>query len=197
MESYFSNEIAVTAIIITWFIYRFGIWSKRISVLNSIQKELELHKDWVNPEYTTNVSYDPSWKDLGYVVFKISTVAIDNAITQGNDVLLNKDLLESLIGYRQRVVQFNQLIDEAINFQSNPELWDKPTKKLQNRMLELTCQVHWYGIGDSKQPLTHTYLKLTKQNLQKELDSKFIPLIWLITNINFFGIKKTRIWRYI
>lgn len=197
MDFYNTNLIALAAIVITWLTYRFGIWSKRNSILSSIQKELELHKGWVGTEYTTKVSYDPSWKQLGYVVFKISTIAIDNAISQGSDVFLNKDLLESLIGYRQRVIQFNQLIDETMEFQSNPELWKNPTKKLKDRMHDLTCQVHWYGIGDSKQPLTYTYFQLTKYNLQKELDSKIIPIIWLITNVNIFWIKKLKIWRYI
>lgn len=193
-----TNLIAIIALIVTWIVFRMTAWSKRQSTVKGVASELDLHKHWVGNEYTTAITFDPTWKFLNYVVFRISTVAIDNAIAQGDEVLLNKKLIERLVGYRQRAIQLNQLIDVAAQFQSNGELWkSNPTSSHKHRMHDLICQMHWYGIGDSKGDSAYKHFKLLEVELLKESNSKFLPLIWFFTGINIFWIKRLPIWRYI
>ncbi len=186
-----SDVLAVISILIAWVIYRLGVWIQRRAVLKSIGDEINLHANWVESEYSTNKTFDPAWKSPTYVVFKLSTTAIDYAIQSGPSLFLNDSLITALVGYKQRVNQFNQLIDAAMTYQANLELWVKnPKKRTLDRMHELTCQVHWYGIGDKNEDLTHAHFKYLQSELQKEIDSKIFPLIWLITNVNLFWLKK-------
>jgi|GEM_PF-2669668 len=185
-----SNIIAIAAILIGWVIYRLNLWVQRKAILYSVAEELKLHGSWVNSEYS-NGDIDPSWHQKGYVVFKLSTVAIDNAIAQGSGLFLNIEVIPHLTGYRQRVIQFNQLIDLSLTYQSNVDLWKKTTNVyVEKRMFELICQIHWYGISNRNKPFAYTYFNKVNTELNKELSSHIIPLIWLLFNINFFPIKK-------
>jgi hypothetical protein len=187
-----SNLIAVIAILVGWLIWRLGVWTQRRSVIDSLTKELDLHKGWVGNQYYNGIiPAGSNWHLLSYVVFKLSTEAVDNAIAQGPSLFLNKQLITQLIGYRQRVNQFNQLVDAAMDFQANPDIWKpRPNRALVKRMLDLTCQIHWYGISNSNEPLTYTYFVLVNQELEIEKSTKVLPFLWFLLGINLLGVKR-------
>lgn len=194
MESFYNLLSSTTflTILAAWIIYRVGVWNERNNILEGIKKEIDLHKSWVgNPYYDGVIPQNSNWHHKNYVVFKLSTVAIDNAIEKGPGIFLNNNLLNQLIGYRQQINQFNQLIDVAMMFQSNSELWkSKPDKSLELRMVEVTEQIHWYGINNSNKPFAYRYFKSVTKELKLERESKVLPIIWLLLNINLFSIKR-------
>lgn len=190
-----SNWITILTIFAAWLIFRLGVSLERKSILDGLVKELDLHKNWMGNQYPDQiVPIGSSWNQLNYVVFQLSTVAIDNAIARGPHLFLNRQLMTELIGYRQMVNQFNQLIEVQQTFQANIELWDRSQARVnrlvRNRMLDLTGQIHWYGISDSSKLFGYTYFQAVNKELIEENKSKIAPIIWAVTNINLFWFKK-------
>lgn len=195
--NYISNQsnqgqLALFAIIASWLIYRLGVWTERNRVLLSLSKELELHAAWLNSSYEDGKVADPGWNEKSYIVFKLSTVATDHAITVGPNLFLNKNLIESMVGYRQRVSQFNQLIEAAMIYQANYDLWTRGSEDVDLHMMNLTGQIHWYGIGtnNSNRQFGHYYYLKVKHELQQEQSSIFLPILWFLTNLNLFRVKR-------
>lgn len=179
--------------LITWIFYRIGKADERNTVLESFAKEIGIHSQWMSNQYPDHVFTDSNWRNLNYIVFKLSTVAIDNAISKGPSLFLNKDLVTELVIYRQLVNNFNQIIESAQQFQSGSDLWKnkKPPKKLADRMAELTGLIHWYGIGNSMQSSSaHNAFDRINHNLQDERNTRIIGMIWFITSINLFRFKR-------
>lgn len=186
------GPLAFFAIVISWLIYRLGVWAERDRVLLSLSKELELHGSWLSSSYEDGKVLAP-WKEKSYVVFKLSTVAVDNAIVVGPSLFLNSSLIESLVGYRQRINQFNQLIDSAMTYQANSGLWQKENQGIEDdRMTMLTGLVHWYGIGvnNPERPFGHFYYLQVRKEIESERSSIFLPIVWFLTGFNFFKFKK-------
>jgi hypothetical protein len=186
-----AGVLALLALVAAWIIFRIDRWSERRGVLRGVEAELAMHALWVGNQYSEKDR--GSWPNPDYTVFKLATVAIDNAIARGPSLFLNRDLSTSLIMYRQVVSHFNQWIDKLMAFQANPELWVKtPSPDLVKSAVQLIEALHIAGIGDAS--LQHPpaaylhYVQVTNQ-LQRENDSKVLPLIWLVIGINLFGPK--------
>lgn len=183
----------IAAFLVAWTFYRLAKREERSIILESLTKELNLHSYWMNGQYFTSIFSDPSWKDPKYIVFKLSTIAIDNAISKGALIFLNKDLVLDLTVYKQKVSQFNQLVDAAQQFQSNINLWQRKNinKKLLVRMAELTGTIHWYGVGNSSESYSaHNAFMRVHLALEEEKNTKLFWFIWLLFAINLFRIKK-------
>jgi len=116
-----AGVIALLALLVAWLVYRVDHWSERRGVIRGLEAELDMHGSWVGNQYCEKDR--GSWPNPDYMVFKLSTVAVDNAIARGPSLFLNRDLSTSLIRYRQVVSHLNQLIDKQMAFQANPDLW--------------------------------------------------------------------------
>lgn len=128
--------------------------------------------------------------DLTKMVYKLGTVGIDNAVTRGGSLLLNRDLLRALVSYRQVVGHLNQSIDSAMALQANPELWlAGPPKALVNRMIDLTDAIHLFAIGDDAMGQANAWFGVLQAELSKERRTRVLPIIWILTGINLLPLK--------
>src|SRR5207247_10713296 len=91
--------------------------------------------------------------DWHKIVFKLSTVATDNAIQVGPSLFINQNLVRALVQYRQRANQLNQLIDDVAAFRAPPELWipSQSRDELRKQLGILVQMVHMSGIADEVQ----------------------------------------------
>lgn len=181
----------VITVIAAWVIYRLGVWNERSNVLRALKSELSIQELWLRTSWPKE--RDSELKDIGYFVYKITTTSVDNAIVRGSTLLLNRNLIDSLVAYRQAIDNLNQLIDASRSFQSNVELWDKSKKStdIKDRMLTLVRAIHSEGIADNNKPAAHSAFSRLEAQIKKEKDSKFIPIFWLATNINLFPLKES------
>lgn len=163
-------------------------------MLEGLRNELSLHKAWVGTAYPGTMH--GTWTDPSYLVHKLGTVAIDDAIVRGPGVLLNPQLGINLVVYRQVVGQFNQLIDEAMLFQANAELWRaNPPQAITDRMIELIEAVHIAGIGDlTAQKAAHWYFTQTETELLRELNYRALPIVWAVTGLNLLFVSDWGRW---
>ncbi len=181
-----AGVLALLALVAAWIIYRIDRWSERGGVIRGLVAELDMHGQWVGNQY--GESHRGSWPDPDYLVFKLVTVAVDNAIARGPSLFLNRDLSTSLVMYRQVVGHFNQLIERLMAFQATPELWSPhPPAHVVAYAVGLIESVHIGGIGDGslqgRAAAYVFYMQMTHQ-LSRERDSKILPVIWLVTGIN-------------
>jgi hypothetical protein len=149
--------VAIAAIVAAWLIYRQQQATERQGLVEAVFAELRLHSAWVGSSYEL-LCWPP--KDIWWsreqmatrqpvpLVNRLSTVATDAAIDRGPAMFINPSLVLALVGYRQRVGQFNQLIDNAMAFQASPELWEKGAAgELWDHFAWITAWIHWVGIG--------------------------------------------------
>jgi hypothetical protein len=131
-----------------------------------------------------------SWNP-DYLVFKLVTVATDNAIARGPGLFLNRDLTTALVSYRQVIGHLNQLIDKATDFQVVAELWRSPQPADQVLAAkQLVESVHIVGIGNEgleQKPAAFQFFKLVTEQLRIENESRVIRWTWAITAVNVGG----------
>lgn len=189
-----AEKVALLGAIVVWLVYRADRWSQRRGLLVGVVNEVSLHKPWIGNAYPANLR--GSFKDPTHMVYKVGTVAIDDAIVRGASLLLNRQLFDSLVVYRQVVGNFNQLIDQAMSFQANPELWTaNPPQGMVDHMLELIEGVHLLGIGDLTNKASHWMLvKQVEPALDDELASQVVPVIWAVTGVNLFFLRHWEEW---
>lgn len=180
---------------VAWFVYRSSVSGERKGVLDALRKELELHESWVSTSYVRGHPPVGWWETnpLG-IVFKLSTVAIDAAIATGPSLFLNRHLVTALAGYRQRVQDFNQLIDRAMAFQaSNSELYRRfPSRRVVARMKHLWGAVHYGGVGHGDENLSgegqgqaNYYYRQVIAELRREENHRIRYFIWLVAGLRF------------
>src|SRR5207249_1688527 len=137
----------------------------------------KMHEGWVGNAYGEDSR--GSW-DADYMVYKLSTVAIDNGIARGPGLFLNRDLTVILVRYRQVVGHLNQLIDKATDFQVVAELWRNPRPPDQVKAAQqLVESVHIQGIGDASlqhKPAAHLFFKLVMEQVRLEKDSHILRI---------------------
>lgn len=191
-----AGVLALLALVAAWLIYRIDRWSERRGVIRGLEAELTMHGQWVGNPYGEKDR--GSWPNPDYMVFKLATVAVDNAIARGPSLFLDRHLSTSLIMYRQVVSHLNQLIDKQMAFQANPDLWGpSPPAHLVKSAAQLTESVHIQGIGDGSlqhPPAAFVFYKQVSHHLDLERDSKVLPLIWLVIGLNLFGLKRLGKW---
>lgn len=180
---------AIIAFLVAWLFYRISKSSERYSVIASLISELKVHNNWMSGDYPPKTT-PASWKNISYLVLKLSTVAIDLTIEKAGALFLNPKLIVELTNYRQGVESFNQLVDSAMNFQSNSELWrNKNVDNYKKRMVYLTERIHKKGVGSSldSDSARATFVRLTNE-LAKEAGFKgwFHLVIWFSTGFNFY-----------
>ena len=188
--------LAFFAVLVAWIVYRAGQWNERQGVIRGLAAELKMHEQWVGKPYgeTDRGSWEPD-----YMVFKLSTVAIDNAIARGPGLFLNGNLTVILVSYRQVVSHLNQLIDKATDFQVVAELWRDPRPAEQVASAkQLVDSVHIQGIGDDsvleQKPAAHFFFKQVMEQLRLENDSRALRVVWAITTLNLFSLRGWRVW---
>ncbi len=139
--------LAIIGLLVAWLVYRAGPWTERNGVIRGLEAELNMNGSWVGNAYSAQDR--GSWPNPDYMVYKLATVAVDNAIARGPALFLNRDLTSALVRYRQVVSHLNQLIDKASDFQSNADLWRAhPSRELIASAIQLIESVHIQGIGD-------------------------------------------------
>lgn len=183
-------SIILTAII-AWLVYRIGVWNERKSVLRAIQAELdESHQYWLRTSWPESRREEIT--GFKAFVFKIETTAINGAISRGGSLFLNNNLINVLVGYKQAISNLNQLIESSHQFQSNVELWDEneQSEGIKNRGIELQQRLHISGIGDSDKGAAHSKYQNVRTEINKEKNSKALPIIWLLTGLSFFRLKE-------
>lgn len=179
-----------------WLVYRAGQWTERQSVIHGLEAELRLHKRAVGTAYTKEDrgSWDPD-----YMVFKLSTVAIDNAITRGPGLFLNPNLTVLLVSYRQVIGNLNQSIDKATDFQVVAELWRNPAPADQVAAAkQLVDSVHIVGIGDNEglqqKPAAHAFFNMVNAQIRLEQSSRTLAVLWVVFGLNFTFVKGWPAW---
>jgi hypothetical protein len=156
----------IVALLAAWVVYRLQRREEREGVLSALIAELQLHEEWVGhkgyPKDMWGAGYSAKWwggKQPGQVdnvVYKLSTVATDSAIQVGPSLFSNRALVRTLVNYRQRAQQLNQMIDDMAAFRATADLWVPPHDKqsqarwdlLSDRLNGLAGLVHEGGIGD-------------------------------------------------
>jgi hypothetical protein len=191
-----AGVLALVGLLVAWLIYRFDRWSIRRGVLHGLEAELRVHGQWVGNAYGEGDR--GRWPNPDYMVFKLVTVATDDAIARGPGLFLNRDLPIALVNYRQVVGHVNQLIDKQMDFQSNPELYGpNPPARLVAAAVQMTESIHIQGIGDATlqhRPAAFLFYAQVMDRLSREGDSKVLPLIWLATGLNLWFLKRVG-WR--
>jgi len=178
-----------------WLVYRAGQWNERQGVIRGLEAELDMHGRWVGTQYFEK---DRGHWDADYVVFKLSTVATDNAIVRGPGLFLNRDLTVALVSYRQVVGHVNQLIDKATDFQVVAELWRKarPAEQVAAAQ-QLVESVHIAGIGNEtleQKPAAYVFFKMVMQQLRLEHQSRALAVLWAVFGLNFSFVKAWPAW---
>jgi len=144
----------LVALLATWVVYRLQRREERAGVLSGLIAELELHELWVGGTGYPAGGWTGRWWGIppnwSTVVYKLSTVATDNAIQEGPSLFINQDLVRALVHYRQRAHQVNQLIDDMAAFRATPELWVPSSRQeaLRQQLDVLAAMLHEGGIGD-------------------------------------------------
>ena len=187
----FIDRHPIIAIAIAWLIYRLAACNERKNILKSLRAELDIQKNWLGTPWSKERASELT--NVGHFVYKIATTSVDNAIVRGATLLLNRDLMKSLVSYRQTLDSLNQLIDASRSFQSNVELWDtsKINEDVKSRMLKLIQIIHSEGIGDdNNKDAAHFAFKDLEKQIQREENSKILLIFWLFTNINLFSLKE-------
>jgi len=186
--------LAVVGVVIVWLVYRAGQWSERQGVLRGLAAELQMHGIWVGTAYSEKDR--GTWPDPDYMVYKLATVAVDNAITRGPSLFLNNDLTVSLVRYRQVVSHLNQLIDKTTDFQVAADIWRTPSSRDEVKAaIQLIESVHIQGIGGmdlSQRAGAHAFFNLVTEQLHRETDPKVLPIMWAITGLNLSFFKGWR-----
>ena len=185
------SSVIITAIV-AWIIYRLGIWHTRSSVLNAIQAELdEGVQYWLQTDWPDNRSQEirEDKELLRKIVFKIESLAIGNSIATAGSLFTNPDLIKALVSAKQALSNFNQGVDLHHNFLSNAEVWDSIKPEIKKRAEDLLVVVHKLIGGENDGQARTAYINLRKE-LEKEKNSKIVPFIWLLTGLNFFGLKR-------
>jgi hypothetical protein len=186
-----SNWVALLGLLIIWLVYRLGKADERRGVLRGLREELRLHALWVGNAYPPPAVIPDDWKERTYMVNKLSTIAVETAVARGPALFLNRDLLTALVGYRQAISHLHQLIDSVMLLQANPELWrPAPSPQLLDRIMELTTAVHVYAIGTDNSGAAHQHFRQLLQALQGEMDTRVLPVVWILTGLNFFRLKR-------
>lgn len=151
LVSAFAVGAGIIGALAVWIVYRLGVREQRSGLLDALRKELDLHRSWIEGPYIRGITpTQPQWFDTDYTgtVYKLSIIAVDAAITTGPSLFLNRNLLPALVGYRQRVLGFNQQIDRAEALQANPELYRRfPNRRLVARVRRLLADIHYMGVG--------------------------------------------------
>ena len=183
--------LAVGGVIIVWLVYRAGQWSERQGVLRGLEAELEMHGNWVGTAYSEKDR--GRWREPDYMVYKLATVAVDNAIAKGPGLFLNNDLTVSLIRYRQVISHLNQLIDKTTNFQIAADIWRTPRPADEVRAaIQLIESVHIQGIGGmdlSQRAGAHAFFKLVNDQLRRETSAPAYSVIWALSGLNLSFVK--------
>jgi hypothetical protein len=179
-----------------WLVYRAGQWNERQSIIHGLEAELALHGKWVGTPYTEDDR--GSW-DANYMVFKLSTVAVDNAITRGPGLFLNPNLTVTLVSYRQVIGHLNQTIDKATDFQVAAELWRNPAPAEQVAAAkQLVDSVHIVGIGADEglqqKPAAHAFFTIVNTQLGLDQESRALAVLWVVFGINFSFVKGWPAW---
>jgi hypothetical protein len=147
----------VVGLLAAWLVYRLQRREEREGVLSALVAELQLQEDWVGRGgYPAGSWKDRSaqwWGDAAdALVYKLSTVATDNAIQVGPSLFVNRDLVRALVHFRQRAHQVNQVIDDMAACRATPELWiqadERTTTQLRTRLDMLAGMIHENAIGD-------------------------------------------------
>lgn len=183
------GAVALVAVLVAWYVYRDNLRSQRKGVLDSLDRELEMHRTWVDNEYP---GVAPRWWEendtrlLTTTIFKLSIVAVDAAIANGPSLFLNRQLLPALVGYRQTVGQFNQLVDQAQALEANSELWHRfPSRRLIRRLRGLVRAAHDGGIGHSTGSGAYHYFQQATLALRRERRMRVRAAIWLALGLRF------------
>jgi hypothetical protein len=180
--------LAVAAIVTAWLTYRAQQDSARRGVLDAVDVETRMFAAWLATSYDAGVVRASDWwsptnlieafesrRQPVQTVNRLSTVAVDNAITQGPTLFINPQLVQALVHYRQRVEQLNQLIDNATVLQQAAELWKRPLDEdLFKHFALATAWIHWIGIGTGRPERgnadgAHKYFVLVRVELEREL----------------------------
>jgi len=180
----------VVGAVAAWIGYRAGRWSERRGVLAELDAELLMHANLVGTPY--GELDRGTWSDPDYVVYKLSTVAVDNAIVRGPALFLNKDLGPALVRYRQVISQLNQMIDRITNLQVAAVTGSKPRPPDQVKAaIQLLESVHLQGIGDhgtSKQAGAHVFHNFAQDELRREQDSIAVSAVWAVSGLNLSSL---------
>ncbi len=183
--------LALIGVLLVWVVYRAGQWSERQGVIRGLEAELKMHGSWVGTAYSERDR--GTWRDPDYMVYKLATVAVDNAIARGPGLFVNDGLTVTLVRYRQVVSHLNQLIDKTTDFQVAADIWRPPPSREEVRAaIQLIESVHIQGIGDASlaQPAgAHAYFRLVTEQLRLETGARLLPILWAITGLNFSFIE--------
>lgn len=188
-----AGVLALVALILAWLLYRLDRWRQRSGVLRGLNAELAMHGMWVGHPYSERDR--GSWPDPDYLVYKLVTVATDDAITRGPGLFLNPLLSTALIAYRQVIGHFNQLIDKQMDFQGNVELYGLPRRQdLVDAAVQMTESIHIQGIGDAS--LEHPAAAFVFYNqvvTQLGLERDVAPtgvVLWFVSGLNVFPLQR-------
>jgi hypothetical protein len=185
--------LALLGVLVVWAVYRLERWNVRRAVLEGLTYELSVHNRWVGEGKECAKDMTGNWKEKTYLVHRLGTLAIDDAIVRGPEILLNRQLRINLVVYRQVLTHFNQLIDQAMAFQAIPELWvAKPSPDIEKHMLQLIEAVHIAGIGASAEEenrAAHWFFMQVVPELEREAKLGAWARIWGVTgfDLRFLG----------
>jgi hypothetical protein len=192
------TRIVAIGVVTAWWIYRLGQSSQRAGVIQALRKELGMHSNWFATEHPNEVVPNgQGWERLTYGIYRLSTVAVDNAITQGPGLFLSQELTTLLVGYRQMVHHFNQLNETASSLQIEVAS-GRPSEYLIQRFLTQTQKVHWLGIGDRFSHSAHYYFYETVQELMVETRAPFSWCVWFVAGLRIYAVERfvyIRWWR--
>ncbi len=190
------THIAILAVAAGWLTYRLAQASVRDGVIRALRTELALHRFWTGNEWPEKqVAKDGSWENPRYSVFKLSTVAIDNAITQGPSLFLSRELVGLVVRYRQMLQHLNQLIEKASALQVG--LADgQATGFLIDRIRRQTEAIHWEGIGDRNRRAAHFYYYQTCEELKIETNVPVSFSIWFLTGVRVYPFEWLIYWLF-
>lgn len=170
----------LVALLAAWIVYRVQRREEREGLLAALVAELQLHEGWVGGQGYTAKTWQPDeWfqdaqtgkADWHKIVYKVSTVAVDDAIQSGPSLFINQGLVFALTQYRQRAQQLNQLIDDMAAFRASAEVWLPPDKPAARAQLKaLADMIHLGGIGDQTEyPYGANFAyTVVRQQLRKE-----------------------------
>jgi hypothetical protein len=170
--------VAFAAIVVAWLIYRRQQSDERQGLLRAIEAELQLHGSWVGNPYQWGC-WPPSnvwWsreqllkRRQPGLVYKLSTVAVNAGIERGPALFINPSLVVTLVQYRQRASQLNQLVDLATDLLAAPDMWKRrPSKDMWERYALATADVHWTGIGTAVSDGAHKHFVQATTELRRE-----------------------------
>jgi hypothetical protein len=180
--------VTIGGVLLAWLVYRGGKASQREGVIAALRQELKLHVMWAKGPYTKGVTQPAQewWRTLSPrgIVFKLTTEATDSAIANGPDLFLNRRILVALVEYRQAVGHLNQLIDRAMLFQANSQLFRLwPSPRIKARMTEVLGAIHYDGIGDDRTEAVHFHHAKLDKELRCEESLRFRVAIWILLGI--------------